>query len=183
MRKFSVVVAATAGGVLLLPGVALAAGGWQPVPDSDVAPPSLGATCDYHAGFAPTDTIRVTVEINRREARSTTAGDVTTTWTRGALVLTFKHLGANRKVIKAVTENVSGPTTQTYNSSTTVGQFVGEENNWEAFGPNGRKNTHEPGLVFTRGRVVVDSTGNTATSFSLRGTQEDGCLLLSGSRR
>ena len=112
---------------------------------------------------------------------STTAGDVTTTRSKGTLVLTFAHVDANGNVIKAVTENVSGPTTQTSNSSTAVGQFVGEGNNWEAFGPNGRMHTHEPGLVFTSGRVVVDSTGNTATSFSLSGTQEDGCLLLSGS--
>ena len=114
---------------------------------------------------------------------STTSGDVTTTRSKGTLVLTFAHVDANGRVIKAVTENVSGPTTQTINSSTTVGQFVGEGNNWEAFGPHGRTNTKEPGLVFTSGRVVVDSTGNTATSFSLRGTQEDGCLLLSSSHK
>ena len=181
MRKLSFVVAVAVGGMLLLPGAALAAGGWQPVSDQDVAPSSLGPTCDYHAGFAPTDTISVTVETNRREQMLTTAGDVTTTRSKGALVLTFAHVDANGKVIKAVTENVSGPTTQTFNSTTTVGQFVGEGNNWEAFGPHGRGNTGEPGLVFTSGRVVVGSTGITATSFSLSGTQEDGCLLLSGS--
>lgn len=180
MRKFSVVVAATVGGMLLLPGVALADGGWQPVSDQDVAPSSLGPACDYHAGFAPTDTISVTVKRNRREAMTTTSGDVTTTRTRGTLVLTFAHVDANGKVIKTVTEDVSGPTTQTSNSSTTVGQFVGDGNNWEAFGPNGRINTNEPGLVFTSGHVVVDFTGITATSFSLRGRQEDGCRLLSG---
>jgi hypothetical protein len=114
----------------------------------------------------------------------TTVGDVTTMRSKGTLVLTFAHVDANGKVIKAVTENVSGPTTQTFNSTTAVGQFVGEGNNWEAFGPHGRGNTGEPGLVFTSGHVVVDSTGSnpaTATSFSLSGTQEDGCLLLSGS--
>jgi hypothetical protein len=111
---------------------------------------------------------------------ATTSGDVTTTRTRGTLVLTFAHVDANGKVIKTVTEDVSGPTTQTSNSSTTVGQFVGDGNNWEAFGPNGRINTNEPGLVFTSGHVVVDFTGITATSFSLRGRQEDGCRLLSG---
>ena len=184
MRKFPAVVAAAVGGTLLLPGVALAAGGWQPVPPEDGPPSSLGPTCDYHPGFAPTDTISVTIDTNRREQMVTISGDVKTTRTKGTLVLTFAHVDANGKVIKAVTENVSGPTTLTFNSTTTFGHFVGEGNNWEAFGPHGRANTNEPGLVFTSGHVVVDSTGmnpSTATSFSLSGKQEDGCLLLSGS--
>ena len=106
---------------------------------------------------------------------------------RPAAILTFTHVTNTGAVIKAVTKDVSGPTTVTSDPKPPYpAQFVGDGSNWLAFGPNGRKNTGEPGLVFTLGHVVVDSIGKnpaTATSFSLTGpdsTQEDGCQDLAG---
>ena len=59
------------------------------------------------------------------------------------------------------------------------GTFHGEGRNWLAFGPHGQANTREPGLVFTSGKVTVTSAKGTAQRFSLNGTQENGCALLS----
>jgi hypothetical protein len=72
---------------------------------------------------------------------------VTTTRTGVTFVLTFAQVDEDNKVIKAVTENVSEPATQTFNSKTMFGQFIGEGGNWEAFGPHGPEENRERGLV------------------------------------
>jgi hypothetical protein len=94
----------------------------------------------------------------------------------GRLVLRFTNDATDKTIVR----NVSGPTTRTTRPDGTA-TFEGAGNNWLAFGPNGRNNTGEPALVFTSGRVVINSTGNTATSFSLSGHQVNGCELLAGS--
>jgi len=100
----------------------------------------------------------------------------------GRLVLSF----TNAKTGKTIVRNVSGPTTTTTRPDGTA-TFEGAGNNWLAFGPNGRKITGTPALVFTSGRVVINSTGNTptvtptVTFFSLSGHQVNGCELLAGS--
>ena len=185
MRKRSIVTpvfAAIVGTVLILPAEASAAE-WQPVKDKDVAPSSLGPACNYHSGFSDTDVITVTVVTNRRlEIKAKSPGGATkTTTSTGELVLTFAHLDANGALIKAVTVDVGGPTTVTsYHDGT--GLFDGSGKNWLSFGPKGRVNTGEPGLVFTDGHVVVHSVGIVATMFSLDpgGSEVDGCALLSG---
>jgi hypothetical protein len=91
----------------------------------------------------------------------------------GELVLSF----ANTVTGKTVIENVSGPSTSTF-APNGSGSFEGQGRNWLSFGPGGQANTREPGLVFTDGDVVVGFSGNVATSFSLSGTQVDGCALL-----
>jgi hypothetical protein len=91
----------------------------------------------------------------------------------GELVLSF----TNTTTGKTVTENVSGPSTSTF-APDGSGRFQGQGRSWLSFGPLGQANTREPGLVFTDGVVVVGFSGNVATSFSLSGTQVDGCALL-----
>jgi len=161
MRKLSIttpVFAAMVATVLLLPAEASAAE-TKPVKDKDVAPSSLGPACNYHAGFAATDVITVTVVTNlRQESKTTSPGGVKTTTSQGELFLTFAHLNASGALIKAVTEDVGGPTTVTgYPDGR--GLFEGTGKNWLSFGPRGRANTGQPGLVFTDGPVAVESTG------------------------
>lgn len=99
----------------------------------------------------------------------------TVTKITGNLVLSFKNDTAG----KTTEKNVSGPTTQTVSPDGSSGTFQGEGPNWLAFGPHGQANTGEPGLVFTSGRVTMTFAKGTAQTFSLHGTQENGCALLS----
>jgi len=92
----------------------------------------------------------------------------------GELVLSFTNTTSGKKT---VIENVSGPSTSTF-APDGSGSFHGQGRSWLSFGPRGQANTGEPGLVFTDGDVVVGFSGNVATSFSLSGTQADGCALL-----
>ena len=94
----------------------------------------------------------------------------------GNLVLSFK----NDTTGKTIEKNVSGPSTTTTPPAGNV-TFRGQGLNWLAFGPNGQLNTKEPGLVFTSGlvTVMINPANGTAQSFSLNGTQENGCTLLS----
>jgi len=92
----------------------------------------------------------------------------------GQLVLRFTNLDSGKSIV----ENVSGPSTSTL-SPDGGGSFEGQGRSWLAFGPRGQGNTGEPGLVFTDGNVIVAFTGHVATSFSLSGTQVNGCALLS----
>ncbi len=123
--------------------------------------------------------IDITVVENRETDISTTVTKkdgtlVSTTDTVfGPLVLTFR----NPVNGKSFTRDLSGSTVNVSRADGT-GRFVGVGNNWLAFGPTGRANTGEPGLVITHGPVKVTFTGNIAQTFSLHGNQENGCALL-----
>jgi hypothetical protein len=92
----------------------------------------------------------------------------------GKLVLSFTNLNPGGKTI---VENVSGPFTfTTYPDGS--GVFDGQGNSSLSFGPISQANTGEPGLVFTSGHVVVTFGGNVAQSFTLSGSQTNGCELL-----
>jgi hypothetical protein len=106
---------------------------------------------------------------------TTLPGGTTVTKITGNLVLSFK----NDTTGKTIEKNVSGPTTETTSPDGSSGTFRGEGPNWLAFGPHGQVNTGEPGLVFTSGLVTVTSANGTAQTFSLNGTQANGCALLS----
>ena len=189
MRKVSVAVAAV-GAMIVLPPVASAAG-FTPVSDKDVAPSSLGPVCNYHNGFATTDAVNITVVQNQWEEQTTvgptglktTEGQVTP---GGALILTFAHVNETGDVIKSVTQDVSGSTTVTTEAQQPYHSvFKGEDRNWLAFGPNGRRLTGQPGLVFTNfgSQTTVESFGKnpaTAVSATIKGGSVDGCQLLAG---
>ena len=108
---------------------------------------------------------------NERTTTTTLADGTVIKRVTGLLVESYTANG------KTITRNVSGPTTTTKRPDQTA-TFVGEGNNRLLFGPNGRRNTGEPALVITSGRVVVEITGITATAFSLAGRQENLCALL-----
>ena len=79
---------------------------------------------------------------------------------------------------KTVVENVSGPGTETFPPD---GSFVfhGLGNGVFIFGPDDQASIGEPGLVFYSGNLVVTfgPTGP-AQTFTLSGTQTNGCALL-----
>jgi hypothetical protein len=71
-----------------------------------------------------------------------------------------------------------------------TGTFVATGTTSELFGPKSEAalqaaGTPEPAVVFVSGllvmRFAVDQSGPYVTSFSLRGTQRNGCALLAGS--
>lgn len=111
--------------------------------------------------------------------------------TSGPLVESF----SNETTGKTIVRNVSGSSYFTYDPTPKVagalatGTFVATGNTFQLFGPNSEAalqaaGTPEPTLVFTSGllvmRFVVEPDGNAyVTSFSLRGTQQNGCALLS----
>ena len=118
--------------------------------------------------------IRVDVVSNKECQDVVTLADGTTvTRIRGRLVLSFTNTITNF----TITRNVSGPTTETDHPDGTA-TFVGEGKNWFAFGPKSQANTGEPGLVFTSGLVVLQIADGAVQSFSLQGTQVNGCELL-----
>ncbi len=121
--------------------------------------------------------VDIAVVTNNEFQDVTTLADGTTvTKITGNLVLSFKNDTSG----KTIEKNVSGPTTTTTPPAGNV-TFRGRGRNWLAFGPHGQMNTMEPGLVFTSGlvTVMINPANGTAQSFSLNGTQENGCALLS----
>jgi hypothetical protein len=134
-------------------------------------------------------TITVGVVTNNEYEDVTTLADGTTiTKTTGHLVMSF----TNDETGKTIVRNVSGPSTLTrYLDATGTfvasRTFVGGGRNWFVFGPNSRDHSGEPGLFFTSGRVTIHGDRKDMNSpftvtiggFSLSGTQEDGCALLS----
>lgn len=119
--------------------------------------------------------VDIAVVANNEFQDVTTLTDGTTvTKITGKLVLSFK----NDTTGKTIEENVSGPTTQTASPDGSA-TMQGEGRNWIEFGPHGQANTGEPGLVFTSGKVTVSGANGIAQTFSLKGTQENGCSLLS----
>ena len=136
----------------------------EPVPDSDF-PLSISG-----CGFL----IDVAVVSNNEFNDVTTLPDGTTiTKTTGKLVLSFTNADTGFTIVR----NVSGPAIVTSHPDGT-GTFVAEGLNWFAFGPVSQGNTGEPGLVFTRGLVVLEFANGFVTSFSLQGTQVNGCEQL-----
>jgi|SRR4051812_3231873 len=118
--------------------------------------------------------VDLNVVANNEQSTTTTLADGTViTSVTGMLVESYTNLATQ----KTITRNVSGPTTTTVRPDGTA-TFVGTGVNRLVFGPNSRRNTGEPGLVITSGRVVVEFTGNVATAFSLAGRQENVCELL-----
>ena len=111
--------------------------------------------------------------------------------TAGPLVESF----TNEATQKTIVRNVSGPNWFTYDPTPQVpgalatGTYVTTGTTYQLFGPRSEAafkaaGIQEPTLVFTRGllvmRFVIDQSGSYVTSFSLHGTQQDGCALLSG---
>ena len=105
----------------------------------------------------------------------TLADGTTITRIRGKLVLSFTNASTGFTIVR----NVSGPTTETDHPGGT-GILVAEGNNWFAFGPTSRRNTGQPGLVFTSGLVVLelDLVNHVVTGFTHHGKQVNGCDLL-----
>jgi hypothetical protein len=111
--------------------------------------------------------------------------------TSGLLVQSF----TNETTGKTIVRNVSAPTWFTYNPTPTLpgalatGTYVATGTTYQLFGPLSESaltaaGTPEPTLVFTTGLLVmhfaIDQEGGAyVTSFSLKGTQQYGCALLS----
>lgn len=113
------------------------------------------------------------------------------TMTSGPLVESF----TNETTQQTIVRNVSGPNWFTYDPTPKVagalatGTYVTTGTTYQLFGPRSEAafqaaGIHEPTLIFTSGllvmRFVIDQTGAYVTSFSLHGTQQDGCAVLSG---
>jgi hypothetical protein len=111
--------------------------------------------------------------------------------TSGLLVESF----TNETTQKTIVRNVSGPNWFTYDPTPKVpgalatGTYVTTGTSYQLFGPMSEAALHaaginEPTLIFATGllvmRFVVTQTGAYVTSFSLKGTQQNGCALLSG---
>ena len=179
MRKL--IIGAVTAALLSAPAVAGAATadppGWSPVPD----PTHSGSTTPnspntLRAGHNCAFAVTIAVVTNNELQNVTPLPDKSTvTKIKGNLVLSFENDTSG----KTIQKNVSGPTTETDSADGSTGTFQGEGPNWLAFGPHGQANTGEPGLVFTDGRVTVTFANGTAQTFSLHGTQENVCALLS----
>jgi hypothetical protein len=137
--------------------------------DPVVFPPFFTLS-DNRCGF-PID-VKV-VSNNECQDVVTLADGTTITRITGRLVLSFTNHDTGFTIVR----NVSGPTTETDHPDGTT-TFVGEGENWFGFGPTSQANTGEPGLVFTSGLVVLQIAGGAVQSFSLHGTQVNGCELL-----
>jgi hypothetical protein len=176
MRKL-IIGAIAALALLAVPAVARAATPAPPVlsPVTEPAPPTLpgGTFCKF--------TVDIAVVANTEYQLVTTLPDGNTVTTvAGELILSFK----NDTTGKAIQENVSGPTTTFASADGLSGTELGAGRSWWAFGPGGQKNTGEPGLIFTQGPVITTYAPNaagvpTTQTFSLVGTQQNGCALLS----
>jgi hypothetical protein len=146
-----------------------------PCPSSCVLPPGgnlpAGQFCPFQVD------IGVLVDREYVETLMFSDGTMITRYA-GPLVLSFKNHATGKTIVR----NVSGRTTTIVPPGQATGTFTGTGGNWLAFGPNGRSNTGEPGLVFTRGFVVVefDNTTGTTTGFALDpdASQVNGCALL-----
>lgn len=93
----------------------------------------------------------------------------------GILVESF----TNTDTGKSVTVNVGGPVTLTIDPEGVV-LFDGQGLAWFYFDATGRAATGEPGLVFTAGHAVDHFGPGIEETFSLSGSQVDGCALLAG---
>ena len=146
--------------------------GWVPVVNTDYT---------YPAGQFCTDEIDVHVILSKEYMDTITSANGTTlTLVKGPYVLRFTNHTTRRSIVR----DVSGSTATTVYPSG-LGTETGTGNNVWGFGPQSKINTGEPGLVFTSGPVAINFNLNLsppqATSFSLRGTQVNGCALLRAS--
>jgi len=142
---------------------------WSPV-TNPLGPITLPA--GHNCAFA----VDVAVVTNNELQDVTKLADGTTViQKKGNLVLSF----TNDTTGKTLEENVSGPTTETDSPHGSSGTFQGAGPTWLAFGPHGQANTGEPGLVFTKGQVITTFANGATQTFSLNGTQQNGCALLS----
>ena len=113
------------------------------------------------------------------------------TMTSGLQVDSF----TNETTGKTIVRNVSGPNWFTYDptpqlpGALATGTYVTTGTNSQLFGPMSEAalqaaGINEPTLVFTTGILVmhfaIDASGAYVTSFSLHGSQQNGCALLSG---
>jgi hypothetical protein len=160
-------------------GAATADSPWTPVTDP-LDSGSTNGSITLPAGHNCVFAVDIAVVTNNEVQNMTTLADGTAvTKRKGNLVLSFKNDTSG----KTIEENVSGPTTRTVSPDGSTGTFQGKGANWLAFGPHGQANTGEPGVVITKGRVTVTFTFannvGTAQTFSLDGTQENVCTLLS----
>jgi hypothetical protein len=110
---------------------------------------------------------------NEYQDVTTLADGTTIQKVTGNLVVSFTNAVTGKTIVR----NVSGPYTQTTHPDGT-GMQVAEGRNFWTFGPISQGNTGEPGLVFTTGRVVLEFADGAGTSFSVSGTQVNGCALL-----
>ena len=172
--------AVTAAALLVAPAVAeaeaaTAAPPWTPVTNplgSRSHHGSITLQADRFCVFA----VDVRVVANNELKQVTTLDDGTTIIrVKGKLILSFK----NETTGKSIEENVSGPSTTTISPDGGSATFQGEGPHWLALEPQSKANTGEPGLVFTSGQITVTYVGITVQEFSLDGTQENGCALLS----
>jgi hypothetical protein len=138
----------------------------RPVPDVTRTLPAN--RCGFAVDIA-------TVTNNEFQDVTTLADGTTITNITGTLVLSFKNDDTGYTIVR----NVSGPTSETdYPDGSAT--FVGGGLNWFGFGPVSQGNTGEPGLVFTTGLVTLHIADGAVQSFSLSGTQVNGCALLKG---
>ena len=93
----------------------------------------------------------------------------------GKLVLSFTNTVTGFTIV----QNVSGPSTEIDHPDGTITEIL-EGHSWFGFGPISQGNIHQPGLVFTSGRVVLQVAGGAVTIFSLSGKLVNGCELLGG---
>jgi hypothetical protein len=152
------------------------------------APAQAREPVPFTAGTLPADRCGFQIYIapvtnNEYQDVRTLADGTTITRTTGKLVVSFTNVGTGVGAGTTIVRDVSGPTTFTARPDGT-GTAVGEGNNWWTVGPASQGLIHEPGLLFTTGQAVFDFTAGTplpvASSFSLSGTQVDGCALLAG---
>lgn len=176
------VTAAALLGVPAAAGAATADPPWTPVTDPLGSGSPNGSITLPEGHFCPTLTVDIAVVTNKEFQQMTTLADGTiVTRTKGHLVLSFKNDASG----KTLQENVSGPSTETFtptSSTSGSGTFQGTGTAWNAFGPNGRHNTGEPALIFTKGNYTLTfveaNSVDTTQTYSLDGTQQDGCTLL-----
>lgn len=120
------------------------------------------------------------VRNNRRERTSTLPDGSTVVRTTGKLIQRITNETTNKSIVI----DVSGPTTDTTSPDGTAETFSGEGGNLLIFGPGGQRNTGEPPVVVTHGKVRVTITINsttgvgTARTFELHGKQDDVCKRL-----
>lgn len=148
-----------------LPGAPVAAG----APHTADPPPF----CDFPGSIFVRDVVNM-----RTQTKTTNADGSTTTTTTGILTQFLTHDN-----IRTPTLDVSGNTTEVLSADGTHLTFDGDGGNLFLVGPNGRRNTGLPAIVFTQGPVHAEVSINTVTgvetiqSFT-GGTRQNICSLL-----
>lgn len=180
MRKL-IIGAVTAAALLGAPAAAGAAAAPKPTPVTDpLGSGSPNGSITLPAGNNCAFAVDIAVVTNKEVQEVTTLADGTAVAkVSGTLVLNFK----NHTTGKTIKEDVSGSATRTVSADFSSGTFQGKGPNWLTFGPNGQASTGEPGLVFVNGVVTVKfalvKKAFTVQKFSLSGSQQNGCALLS----